>query len=82
MFSQSAEFPSYTQMRREREEFRKTIAAAILAKNDEDDEDNDGTFPNSKERQLLRYYQYIAHGIDACHIAPISKKILKRLELL
>lgn len=62
-------------MRQEREEFRKSIVKLIIG---EDADLNDVIFPNSNERQLLRYYQYIAHGIDACHVAPISKRILKR----
>lgn len=63
-------------MRQEREEFRKSIVKLIIRKEENLSGD---IFPNSNERQLLRYYQYIAHGIDACHVAPISKRILKRL---
>lgn len=63
-------------MRKEREEFRKAIATEILSNENETDDDNH--FPNSKERQLLRYYRYISHGINACHIAPISKRVLKK----
>lgn len=62
-------------MRQEREGFRESIVKWIIR---EAEDLNDDIFPNSKERQLLRYYQYIAHGIDACHVAPINKRILKR----
>lgn len=63
-------------MRQEREEFRKSIVKWIIR---EDEDLNDDIFRNSNERQILQYYQYIAHGIDACHVAPISKHIWKRL---
>lgn len=63
-------------MRRQREEFRKEIVSLIFV--DEHEDENKNTFPNRQEIQLLKYYQYIAHGIDACHIAPISKKLLNR----
>lgn len=68
------EFPSYTKMRAEREEFRKTLVSLIVAKGT----DNDNTFPNAKERELMRYYYYIKHGIDTSHIAPMTKRILNR----
>lgn len=72
----SEEFPSYTKMRQEREEFRKTLVSLIVAK--ETEEPNDDTFPNAKERQLLRYYYYIKHGIDTSHIAPMTKRMLNK----
>lgn len=68
------EFPSYTKMRAEREEFRKMLVSAIVSK----ETDTDDTFPNAKERELLRYYYYIKHGIDTSHIAPMTKRILNK----
>lgn len=70
------EFPSYTKMREEREQFRKTLITLIMAKDSEDKTDD--TFPNSQERQLLRYYYYIKHGIDTSHIAPMTKRMLNK----
>lgn len=63
-------------MRQEREEFRKTLVSIIVAKETEDP--NDDTFPNVKERQLLRYYYYIKHGIDSNHIATMTKRMLNK----
>lgn len=64
-------------MREEREEFRKTLVSIIVAKEIEDPTADD-TFPNAKERQLLRYYYYIKHGIDTNHIAPMTKRMLNK----
>lgn len=61
-------------MRAEREEFRKTLVSLIVAK----ETDSDDTFPNAKERELLRYYYYIKHGIDTSHIAPMTNRILNK----
>ncbi|XP_031619236.1 LOW QUALITY PROTEIN: dynein heavy chain 7, axonemal [Contarinia nasturtii] len=75
--SRKRKFPSYTKMREEREEFRKTLISLIVAKENEDKTDD--TFPNSQERQLLRYYYYIKHGIDTNHIAPMTKRMLNKI---
>lgn len=64
-------------MRAEREEFRKTLVSLIVAK-ETDNDSNDDTFPNAKERELLRYYYYIKHGIDTSHIAPMTNRILNK----
>lgn len=69
-------FLPYTEMRKEREEFRKTLVHLIMARENEDA--NDSSFPNAKERQLLRYYYYIKHGIDADHVAPMSNRVLNK----
>lgn len=63
-------------MREEREEFRKKLITLIMATDSEDKTDD--TFPNSQERQLLRYYYYIKHGIDTSHIAPMTKRMLNK----
>uniref|UniRef100_A0A1I8NRQ4 Uncharacterized protein n=1 Tax=Stomoxys calcitrans TaxID=35570 RepID=A0A1I8NRQ4_STOCA len=31
-------------------------------------------FPNKQEKEVLRYYYYIKHGIDTIHVSPMSKK--------
>lgn len=64
-------------MRAEREEFRKTLVSLIMSKESGDDKTDD-TFPNSQERQLLRYYYYIKHGIDTSHIAPMTTRMLNK----
>lgn len=43
-----------------------------------DDPADDGTFPNAEELKLLRYYNYIRHGIDTIHVAPLSSKVLQK----
>lgn len=72
------EYPSYTKMREEREEFRKTLVSLIMSKENGDKADENDTFPNSQERQLLRYYYYIKHGINTSHIAPMTKRMLNK----
>lgn len=80
------------QMRLERENFRKKLVELIARKDDEattatinDDGasgaamDWDGEFPNQQEKEVLRYYYYIKHGIDTIHVSPMSKKVLNRL---
>lgn len=41
-------------------------------------DDADDEFPNASERQLLKYYHYIRHGIDTVHVAPMHKKIISK----
>lgn len=63
-------------MRKDREEFRKLLVSLIMAKENEDP--NDETFPNRKERELLRYSYYIQHGIDTVHVAQMDKRVYQR----
>lgn len=69
---------SYTEVRREREEFRKRLINLIISKDEEYENDNN-TFPNAAERETMRYYYYIKHGIDTVHIAPVDQKVLNRI---
>ncbi|KAL5279884.1 DNAH7.2 family protein [Megaselia abdita] len=73
--TKSRKFKSYTQMRQERENFRKKLVELIARKDDEvgslDDE-----FPNPQEKEILRYYYYIKHGIDTIYVAPLNDKVL------
>lgn len=62
-------------MRRQREEFREKLVALIIGNEEKEATDE---FPNIEERELLRYYYYIKHGIDTIHVAPLSNKILTR----
>lgn len=79
------------QMRLERENFRKKLVELIARKDDETAEavpgetgttatakDLDTDFPNKQEKEVLRYYYYIKHGIDTIHVSPMSKKVLNR----
>lgn len=71
------EYPSYTQMRKQREEYRLHLVQLIMPP--EDDEDTkEAVFPNAEERKMLRYYHYIKHGIDTAHVAPLASKVLKK----
>lgn len=87
------ERPSYMQMRLERENFRKKLVELIARKDDDDDGDENtaavggssanaidlaAEFPNKDEKEVLRYYYYIKHGIDTIHVSPMSKKVLNR----
>lgn len=73
----SAEFKSYTVVRKEREEFRKKLINLIIA-SDEEIAKDDGSFPDAREKEIMRYYYYIKHGIDTVHVAPIDKKVLNK----
>lgn len=78
------ERPSYMQMRLERENFRKKLVELIARKDDDDVVENasaidlEAEFPNKDEKEVLRYYYYIKHGIDTIHVSPMSKKVLNR----
>jgi dynein heavy chain, axonemal len=72
-----SEGKAYMDKRKDREEFRKKLVSLILSK-DEELANDDNTFPNAQEREVLRYYNYIKHGIDTIHVAPMDKKVLKR----
>lgn len=63
-------------MRKEREEYRKCLVRLIMGS--ENEQTDDGTFPNAEERKLLRYYYYIRHGIDTIHVAPLSSKVMQK----
>lgn len=40
---------------------------------------DDGSFPDAQEKEIMRYYYYIKHGIDTVHVAPLDKKVLNRV---
>lgn len=63
-------------MRRKREEFRVKLISLIIAKTDEVDKSSE--FPTKDEREILRYYNYIKHGIDTLHVSPMNPKVFKR----
>lgn len=75
---------NYMTMRMEREHFRQKLVELIInmdtedgPKHHESDSDTDSNFPDQNERETLRYYYYIKHGIDTIHVSTISKKTLK-----
>lgn len=72
---------NYMLMRKEREHFRRKLVELILSIDDEDGEKKDTVpdknFPDQTEREVLRYYYYIKHGIDTIHVSTISKKTLR-----
>lgn len=78
----SAAKANYMTMRLEREHFRRKLVELILHMDDDQDPElaAQGTapFPDQEEREILRYYYYIKHGIDTIHVSPLSNKILKR----
>lgn len=38
--------------------------------------------PSEEEKQMLRYYYYVKHGVDTVHVAPLDEKILNRVPRL
>lgn len=69
---------SYTVIRKEREEFRKKLVGLIISSEEEIARD-DGSFPNAHEKEIMRYYYYIKHGIDTIHVAPLDKRVLNKV---
>lgn len=74
-------------MLRRREEFREKLVSLIIAKDeippiDVGDTENGSEFPSAAERDILRYYYYIKHGVDTIHVSPMNANILKRINLL
>lgn len=68
----------YTEMRKNREEFRKLLVLLIMGKDSDANDTDPDTFPNAKERELLRYTYYIQHGIDTVHVAQMEKRVYQR----
>lgn len=75
--SRLSETPSYTDMKRRREEFRKQLVALIVSNSDERDDSNE--FPSADECEILRYYYYVKHGIDTIHVSPMADSWLRRI---
>ena len=71
---------SYTLMRKRREEFRNRLVQ-LIASTEEEQTSCEDEIPNAREREVLRYYYYIRHGIDSEHVAPIDKKLLDKVRL-
>lgn len=79
---------SYSELRKEREEFRRKLVQLILC----EDGPSAGTgtessqtsldLPSREERVVLRYYYYIRQGVDTVHVTPIDCNTLKRISHL
>lgn len=68
-------------MRKQREEFRQRLVSLIVnVRNDDTMEIDD--IPSEEEKQMLRYYYYVKHGVDTVHVAPVDEKILNRVPRL
>ncbi|XP_014284130.1 dynein axonemal heavy chain 7 isoform X1 [Halyomorpha halys] len=69
---------SYTELRKEREEFRRKLAELILIT--EDERNSTATeFPSKYEKQFLRYHYYIKYGSDTMHVSPMSNRWIKNI---
>lgn len=69
-------------MRKKREEFRKKLVSLIVSKDDSEGTEvsspDNSDFPNAEEREIMRYYYYIKHGIDTIHVAPMDAQVLNK----
>jgi dynein heavy chain len=68
---------SYAAMRKEREDFRKRLIALIFKQDEK--ETSSFQIPTPKEKESLRYYYYIHHGIDTVHVAPLDHSWLNNI---
>ncbi|XP_075213763.1 dynein axonemal heavy chain 7-like [Lycorma delicatula] len=72
----------YTKLRKEREEFRKRLVDLIFKTDENDKSVNSKEIPSKSEKEILRYYYYIHHGIDTVHVAPIEESWLNHIKNL
>lgn len=77
---EAAQQKSYTALRRQREEFRKRLVDLIVSKDEEMNIDAD-EIPSASEREVLRYYYYIRHGVDTVHVAPLDQRLLDNVSV-
>ncbi|KAL1494839.1 hypothetical protein ABEB36_010366 [Hypothenemus hampei] len=68
---------SYTILRKQREAFRLRLVSLITKVEDETMEIDE--IPSAQEKEMLRYYYYVKHGVDTVHVAPIDEKVLNRV---
>lgn len=43
--------------------------------------DPDDEIPSEEEKEMLRYYYYVKHGVDTVHVAPLDEKVLARVSI-
>lgn len=73
---------SFTALRKQREEFRSRLVKLIVSKKDESSSNNAyEDIPTEDEKEMLRYYYYVKHGVDTVHVAPLDEKFLARVSL-
>ncbi|KAI5736725.1 hypothetical protein M8J76_006447 [Diaphorina citri] len=73
---------SYSQLLKERQEFRKKILDFVISGEKDDDEDKPGSSGDdltNREKTILKYYYYIKFGIDTEHIAPVDEKWINNI---
>lgn len=75
----TAQLKSYTELRKQREEFRKELVHLILRDHETVAPDE---IPSKEEREALRYYYYIKYGVDTVYVAPLDQHILERVKHL
>lgn len=75
---QATKMRYYTQLRKQREEFRKRLVNLIVTV-DENAEIGPDEIPSAEEREILRYYYYIRNGVDTIHVAPLDQNVLSRV---
>ncbi|KAG5878487.1 hypothetical protein JTB14_010272 [Gonioctena quinquepunctata] len=75
---QQSKLKSYTDLKRQREEFRNRLVKLIVG-TDEDHDISDSEIPSAEEKEMLRYYYYVKHGVDTAHVAPLDGKVLSRV---
>ncbi|XP_055917464.1 dynein axonemal heavy chain 7 [Eupeodes corollae] len=77
--SKSTKHRSYLQMRQDRESFRVKLVE-LIARKEHEVADKSNAFPNAEEKEIMRYYYYIKHGIDTIHVSPLSIEVLARIK--
>lgn len=51
----------------------------LIVSTDGEHEINPHEIPSAEEREMLRYYYYVKHGVDTVHVAPLDEKVLSRV---
>lgn len=75
----------YTELRKQREDFRKSLLSILANETTVDGERGDGNaldLLGSQEALLLKYRYYIEFGADASNIGPMSLKLVDRIQNL
>lgn len=70
---------SYNEMRKRREAFRSKLVKLIMMDPNDHQPTDVNAIPSESEKQLLRYYYYIKHGIDTTFVSKMDNKVLKRI---
>lgn len=74
-----AKLKSYTALRKQRQEFRERLVNLIVSRTEDDAPISENEIPTEEEKEMLRYYYYIKHGVDTVHVAPLDEKVLCRV---